>query len=196
MKIIVWIFRLIFKWNGWRLDDALMINEDANKCVMTAAPHTSNWDLIYCLAAFDMMKIPVRFTIKKEWFKFPLNLIIRPLGGIPIDRSPKDANSPRKSAVEAMADLFENRDRLCVLVTPEGTRKRVDKWKTGFYYTALKAGVPIFCGYLDYKNKEAGIGLKVVPTGDIKTDMKKILDFYATKTPKFPEKFALDKEYM
>ncbi|MCS6833133.1 MAG: 1-acyl-sn-glycerol-3-phosphate acyltransferase [Flammeovirgaceae bacterium] len=195
MKLILWFFRLIFKWNGWKLDDSLLRNEQIERCVMIAAPHTSNWDLVYCLAAFDMMKLPVRFTIKKEWFRFPFNYIIEGLGGIPIDRSPKDPNQPRKSMVEAMADIFKDKEKICVLVTPEGTRKRNDKWKTGFYYVAQKANVPIVCGYLDYKKREAGIGLKIIPTGNIKAEMKLISDFYATKTPKFPEKFALDKEY-
>lgn len=195
MKLIVWLFRLIFKWNKWKLDDSLLKNEKIDRCVMIAAPHTSNWDLVYCLAAFDMMNLPVKFTIKKEWFRFPFNYIIGALGGIPIDRSPKNPDQPRKSMVEAMAEIFTDKPKICVLVTPEGTRKRNDKWKTGFYYVAQKANVPIVCGYLDYKKREAGIGLKIVPTGDIKTEMRLISAFYATKTPKFPEKFALDKEY-
>jgi 1-acyl-sn-glycerol-3-phosphate acyltransferase len=86
-----------------------------------------------------------------------------------------------------MIDLFNERESLVVLVTPEGTRKYAEKWKTGFYYVALGANVPIVLGYLDYKEKAAGIGPKIQPTGDIDADLEAIKSFYRTKTAKFPE---------
>lgn len=163
---------------------------------MIAAPHTSNWDLVYALAAYDLMGIPMRFTLKHQLMRFPYNLIFKPIGAIGIDRRPKVVGGERKSMVEAMTDLFNGRDSLNVMVTPEGSRSKRDKWKTGFYYVALNAKVPIGLGYLDYKKKEAGVGKLVFPSGDIKKDMKEIMDFYRTVTPCNTEKFSLDKEYI
>lgn len=166
-----------------------------NKCVMIAAPHTSNWDLVYALAAYDMMGIPMRFTLKDEFMKFPLKLIFKPIGAIAIDRRPKVAGGERRSMTEAMVDLFNGRDHLNIMVTPEGTRSLNTKWKTGFYYVALNAKVPIGLGYLDYKNKVAGVGGMVYPSGDIKKDMKIIMDFYKDIEGQHPEKFSTDAEY-
>lgn len=162
---------------------------------MIAAPHTSNWDLVYALAAYDLMKIPVRFTIKKEWMRFPLNLIMRPLGAIGIDRSPKVKGEQRKSMTEAMTELFNGRENLNIMVTPEGTRSKREKWKTGFYYVALNSKVPIALGYLDYANKIAGVGKLIFPSGDIKKDMREIMDFYRNIKGKHPERFSLDLEF-
>jgi 1-acyl-sn-glycerol-3-phosphate acyltransferase len=187
--------RLFFWLAGWH------VNPDRppafERSVMLAAPHTSNWDLPFALAAFRIMQVPVRFTIKKEWLRFPFGLLIKPLGAIGIDRSPKQPGSPRRSMVEAMTELFQtNSGPLVVLVTPEGTRSLQHQWKTGFYYTALQAGVPITCGYLDYRKKEAGIGLLLQPSGDMDADLQQIMAFYSDKTGKFPAQFSLDTRYL
>lgn len=188
------IFRLIFKVQGRKLDKN--IPKEAQRCVIIAAPHTSNWDLVYARAAFDWLKIPLRFTIKKEWIRFPLNLVLVPMGALGIDRSPKKPGEPRPSMVDAMADLFNQHQSLAMMVTPEGTRKKNPHWKTGFYHVALKAKVPIVCGYLDYKTKTAGMGLVVYPTGDIKSDLKKIMLFYEKINAKYPENFSIDYSYL
>ncbi len=188
------LFRLIFKLNGWKLDTN--IPPEAQRCVLVAAPHTSNWDLVYARAAFDWLKIPLRFTIKKEWTRFPLNFITVPLGALGIDRTPKKPGEARPSMVEAMADLFNYHQNLAMMITPEGTRKKNPHWKTGFYHVALKAKVPIVCGYLDYKNKIAGMGMVLYPTGDIKADLKKIMQFYENITAKYPENFSVDYSYL
>jgi len=191
--MIKFLCRLIFKLSGWTLNNKMPAN--ISKCVMIAAPHTSNWDLVYALAAYDMMGIPMRFTLKDQLMKFPWNLVFKPIGAIAIDRRPKVEGGERKSMVEAMTDLFNGRDALNVMVTPEGSRSKREKWKTGFYYVALNANVPIGLGYLDYKKKEAGIGGMVYPSGDIKKDMKIIIDFYRHVTPCHPEKFSIDLDY-
>jgi len=191
--MIKFLCRLIFKLSGWTLNNKMPAN--ISKCVMIAAPHTSNWDLVYALAAYDMMGIPMRFTLKDQLMKFPWNLVFKPIGAIAIDRRPKVEGGERKSMVEAMTDLFNGRDALNVMVTPEGSRSKREKWKTGFYYVALNANVPIGLGYLDYKKKEAGIGGMVYPSGDIKKDMKIIIDFYRHVTPCHPEKFSVDSDY-
>lgn len=126
--------------------------------------------------------------------RFPFGLLMRPLGGIGIDRRPRTAGAGRKSFVEAMIDLFQQNEELIILITPEGTRSRQEKWKTGFYHVALGAGVPICLGYVDYKNRKAGIGKVIHPT-DFATDMRTIMDFYRNIHPRYPENFALDQEF-
>lgn len=180
--------------HGFKLDTN--IPPEAQRCVLVAAPHTSNWDLVYARAAFDWLNIPLKFTIKKEWTRFPFNLFLNPMGALPIDRTPKKPGEARPSMVDSMADLFNHHERLAMLVTPEATRKKNPHWKTGFYYVALKANVPIVCGYLDYKTKTAGMGLVLYPSGDLKADMKKIMLFYWDKTAKFPENFSIDYSYL
>ncbi len=187
------ICRIIFKLKGWKLKNEMP--PDMKQCVMIAAPHTSNWDLIITIAAFEKMKIPLKFTIKKEWMRFPFNLILEPLGAIPIDRNSKDATGRKISYTEAMIKLFKERDNLVVMVTPEGTRSKRTEWKTGFYYVAEGAKVPIALGYLDYKNKIAGVK-KVIYTGDFEKVMREINAFYKDITPHTPENFSPDLRYV
>ena len=178
---------------GWKVDQRL--KQDFRRCVMIGAPHTSNWDFPITAAAFEVMDIPLRFTIKKEWMKPPLGWIMKGLGAIPIDRTPKDTRSQPLSTVEAMVNLFDNEEELAVLVTPEGTRSRNEHWKTGFYHVARLAGVPIALSYLDWAKKEAGIGKVIWPSGDMEKDMKTIMQFYQGITPRYPEKFSIDVRY-
>lgn len=187
------IARLFLFLMGWKVEKNLP--EGVDRCVMIASPHTSNWDFPFMRAAFSVLKIPVRFTIKDSWFKFPFNLIFGPLGGIAINRTPRTPGEERPSTVEAMAALFEGRDRLVVLVTPEGTRSYRDEWKSGFYHVAKLAGVPICLGYLDYDKKIAGVGKVVHLSDNMSADMKKIMAFYNEIGPKHPEKFSVDKRY-
>jgi 1-acyl-sn-glycerol-3-phosphate acyltransferase len=192
--MIYYIAKFLFWIAGWKL--AGNIPKEVQRCVITAAPHTSNWDIYFAKLAFYLMGIPMRFTVKKEWLRFPFNIFMKPLGAIGIDRSPKQAGQERKSMVEAMADLFKQYDSIAVMVTPEGTRKRVTKWKSGFYHVAATAGVPICLGYLDYKNKVAGVGRVIYPSGSYKEDMRILMNFYKDIQGCYPEKFALDEEIM
>lgn len=193
--MVAWFFRLFMKLAGWKVDPNLP--EGAHNSVMLAAPHTSNWDFPYTIAAFNILKIDVRYTIKKEFNVFLIGWILRKLGAIWIDRSPKAKGEKRLSMVDAMANLFEERNGkpLVVLVTPEGTRSLRTKWKTGFYHVALKANVPISMGYVDFENKVAGVGKLIHPTGDIEKDMREVMAFYSTKAPKIAENFSLDVRY-
>ncbi|MFA0964199.1 1-acyl-sn-glycerol-3-phosphate acyltransferase [Roseivirga sp. BDSF3-8] len=177
--------KFLFFVSGWRLGGKFPA--DVKKAVMVAAPHTSNWDLVYARAAFYLMGIPVRFTIKKEWIKGPMGWFLKKLGAIAIDRQKFKSADKRGSSVAAMIELFDSREELVVLVTPEGTRKYAEKWKTGFYYVALGAKLPIVLGYLNYKEKVAGIGPAIQPTGDIEIDMEKIKDFYRKIPAKYPD---------
>jgi len=171
------------------------IPKEVQRCVITAAPHTSNWDLLHARAAFYLMDIPMKFTVKKEWFRFPFGWLARNLGGLGIDRSPKQPGQPRKSMTEAMTELFDQHKVLAMMVTPEGTRSLRTEWRMGFYHVAVGAGVPIALGYVDYKRKHAGVGPIIHPSGDMEADLRKITAFYKDIGPKHPEKFALDERY-
>lgn len=176
--------RLIFFVSGWRVA-APRSFYDIRRSVMVAAPHTSNWDIVYTLAVFNLLDLPVKFTIKKEWMRFPFGLILRPLGAIPIDREYR--NGKKVSTVQSMIELFEKYEDLIVLVTPEGTRQYAPEWKTGFYRVAEGAQVPIALGFLDYRQKRAGVGPVLYPTGDIEADISTMKDFYRTITARRPE---------
>ncbi len=149
--------------------------EELKKCVMIAAPHTSNWDLLYSMASFWRAGIPVRFFIKDTHTKAWYGSMIKKLGGIGVDRKKNN------NLIEYTADLLREREELVMLVPAEGTRKRVEEWKRGFYYIAKKANVPVVLGYLDYTKKEAGIGKVVYLTDDFESDMMRIENFYKDK---------------
>jgi 1-acyl-sn-glycerol-3-phosphate acyltransferase len=175
-----WLFRM----SGWKVVGGFP--PEVKKAVMVAAPHTSNWDFLWCRCAFYIMGVPLRFTIKKELMKFPFGALLTAMGAIPIDRTPKKGLGKR-SMVDAMVELFDEREQLVVLVTPEGTRKYAPKWKSGFYHVAIGAKVPIVLGYLDYEKKEAGVGPVFQTTGDMEADLESIKAFYRTKKAKYPE---------
>ena len=170
---------------GWKIQGKLP--PDIKKGVLIAAPHTSNWDYIYALGACNKLKVPIKLLIKKVWVEvFLIGSLIKGAGGIGVDRSQK------LNLVDSLADLLSTGDDIMMMIPPEGTRKLVKQWKTGFYYVALKAKVPIVLSFLDYKNKIAGIGPHFMPTGNFEKDMQILKDFYKDKSAKFPEKFCLD----
>lgn len=176
--------KIVFWLAGWSLNPNWP--KGVKKAVLIAIPHTSNWDLLYARAAFYLMDIPVKFTIKKEVMVGPMGWFLKGLGGIAIDRK-RVPGGKRQTYTEAMTQMLQNSQELVIMVTPEGTRKAVKKWKTGFYHIALGADVPIVVGYLDYKKKEAGIGPVLVPTGDVEGQIKELMAYGRTVTPKYPE---------
>lgn len=175
--------KLVFWVSGWKVVGE--IPPGKKRFVMVAAPHTSNWDLLYARSAFYLLNVNMKYTIKKELFFFPLGLFLKALGGIPINRKKK------QNMISYMASLFNESEEFVLLVTPEATRSYAKEWKKGFYYIAQEAKVPIVLGFLDYKEKQAGIGPIVDPTGNYEEDMKYILNFYRSKTGKFPENGVL-----
>ena len=178
---------------GWKLDNHWPL--DLDQCVMIAAPHTSNWDALYARLALKALGVNVRLTIKDSYMKFPFGPFVRALGGIGIDRRPKNPGEERLSMVEVMTDLFKQHPKLVMLVTPEGTRSKQEQWKTGFYHVAVKAGVPIALAYMDYAKKTTGVGKVVYPTGNYEQDMREIMQFYAQIHAKFPAQFSVDQRY-
>ena len=178
---------LMFTLKGWELKQNVS-SETIKKSIVLGAPHTSNWDLIISMGGFHKMRFPLKFFIKKEWLKiFPLNKILIAAGAVSVDRGKKS------TMVDSMAEMIRNSEEdIALMVTPEGTRKRNCKWKTGFYYTALKAQVPIVLTCLDYSKKLAVFGPAFMPSGDFKKDMEIVKDYYKDVVPKYPENFCLD----
>ena len=180
------ISRIYIKLIGWKITGSFP--EGLKKCVIVAAPHTSNLDFIIGRAGFYNFGIKkMSFLIKKELFKFPLGGIIRALGGIPVDRGGSN------NTVIAVSRMFKEKENFFLIIAPEGTRKYVENWKKGFYHIAVNAKVPIVLCYVDYGKKEGGIGPVLYPTGNFEEDLKFIEDFYRTKTAKYPEMFNLSR---
>ncbi len=148
---------------------------------MIGVPHTSNWDFPIAMAALILLRLKTNYLAKKELFRFPLGIIMRAFGGIPVDRT------KHSGLVEAMIAEFDKHEELILLVPPEGTRKYVKEWKTGFYRVATGANVPIVLAYLDYGTKTAGLKAVLYPTGSYEADLEKIKSYYKGMKGKFPE---------
>jgi len=176
------IARLVFfLGGGWKMK--YDIPKDIKKCVVVAAPHTSNWDFIYGLAGLWILGNNLKYLIKKEVFVPPLSWFLKWSGGIPVDRTQKN------NLTEELVSVLEKNDELFLLFPAEGTRSYVKKWKTGFYRVAVDTDLPLVLGYLDFEKKEGGYGAWLMPTGDMEADFKKIEEFYKDKKGKHPEKY-------
>lgn len=173
---------LILRLKGWKYLGEMP--PGVSKCVMIAAPHTSNWDLPYTLMVAFALRINIHWMGKESIFKPPFRGLMKWMGGIPVDRS--KAND----LVAASVQQLKEASSLILIVPPEGTRSKVTYWKTGFYWIAHGAGVPILLGYLDFAKKEGGIAGAFMPTGDIEKDMVEIKAFYATVTGCKPQNFG------
>lgn len=180
-SIVRWLSIFIFKVSGWRAEGDL---PDVPKFVLIAAPHTSNWDLPLMLSLGFILRAKIYWMGKDALFQKPFGFIMEWLGGIPIDRS--RSNDVVKQSIEE----FQKSDQLILAVPPSGTRKKVVHWKTGFYYIAKGAEVPIALGYIDYRRKAGGIHRLVYPTGNIESDMALITEFYSTVTGKYPQQMS------
>lgn len=180
--------RFLMKIIGWKLVGSYP--PEIKKCVILAAPHTSNWDFVIGRFAYWALDVPVKFLIKKEAFDHPLGWAIVKMGGIPVDRNKNN------NLVGSVAEIFDEYDELNVIVTPEGTRKLAMEWKRGYYYIAQMAEVPIVMGFVDYKKKEGGFGPVLYPTGDYDKDFEFIKSFYKEKTARYPENFSLSPIYL
>lgn len=180
---------------GWKVRKEQIIPE-MNRCVMIASPHTSNWDYVYMIASLDILKIPYKVTVKKEWNKPIIGSWMTSLGAVWIDRTAKKVGVKRRSMVDVMVDVFKEHENIAMIITPEGTRSKRTEWKTGFYHIAKKAGVPICLSYVDYKKKESGLLGVVYPSDNMEADMKTIMKMYQQTTPKHPEKYSVDTRYL
>ncbi len=155
---------------------------DKKKMIFIMAPHTSNWDLPYSIMMAFVMDIKPAWLGKDSMFSFPFGGFMKWLGGIPIDRS------KRNNQVEAISQMIKEEENILLALSPEGTRKRVSTWKSGFYYIAKEAGVPIICAYADYEKKELGMGPIITP-GNLEEDLATIKNFYQDKKGRYPRCF-------
>ncbi len=178
-----WLCKLYLNIIGWRIGSTL--DPAIRKCVLVGAPHTSNMDYPITLATLYAAGVRVRFLAKKSLFRFPLGILMRATGGIPVDRS------RHLNMVDTMINMFAQHNDLILLIPVEGTRSYVKEWKSGFYHTAIGAKVPIALGYLDYGRKEAGFGKLFYPTGDYQKDLAAIQDYYRQFKARYPEKSSL-----
>lgn len=169
LRGLSWAF---LKSTGWTIDGRLPDN--AHKCVMIGAPHTSNWDLPYTLMVAFVLRLRIYWMGKHQLFRAPFGGLMRWLGGVAVDR----ANSGNVVAASIEA-IRAAQGPLQLVVAPQGTRSNVRYWRTGFYHIAIGAGVPIVMAYIDYDKKRAGLGPEFVATGDVEADMLRIKAFYA-----------------
>ena len=175
--------RLIFRKMGWQV---AMTVPYRDKCIICVAPHTSNWDFIIAELYYHSIGRTAGFLMKKEWFFWPMGVLFRSMGGIPVERSRHVSLTDRVAEAAMKAERFE------LAVTPEGTRSLATKWKRGFYFIALKAGLPIQLYAIDYKNKRIVCTQELVPSGDVEADMRLIMDYYRPYEGKYPGKFAVE----
>lgn len=176
--MLQFVFSSVLRLFGWKADPGL---PEIKKYVLIGAPHTSNWDFVIAMAAALAIGLRFKWLAKHTLFKNPVGPLLKFFGGIPIDRT------TRSSVIEKVAEMFNNNEKLVIGITPEGTRSKAEYWKSGFYYIALNARVPIYFAYLDYGNKKIGIGDHFTPSGDINEDMKIIRNFYSGMKGKKPE---------
>jgi len=162
---------------GWEVEGEI---PNLPKYVMILAHHTSNWDLIFILAVLYAMGLKIYWFGKKEIFLWPLGGFFKWLGGIPVDRS------SRHNLVQQTTTIIQSQEQIIIGVSPEGTRSNIQYWKTGFYYIAHQAQIPLVFAFLDYGRKVGGLGPTMNPTGDIEEDMKTIRQFYSGITAKYP----------
>ena len=171
---------LIFKILGWKTTGSMPT--DIKKFVVAVAPHTSNWDFLVGVAARSILGIQkAQFLGKSQLFKPPFGWFFRILGGHPVERSSS------QDMVDQVVKIFNRHDKFILAMAPEGTRKKVEKLRTGFYYIAKGAHIPIIPVGFDFRLKEVVVSQPLYPSDDMDSDMEKILSFYRTITGRNPE---------
>ena len=167
---------------GWTKDITVA---HPDKYIICLAPHTSNWDFILGQLYSCAEGLRINYLMKKEWFFWPLGPIFRKTGGIPVYRDKKTSMTDNLAETAKRSEAF----RLCI--TPEGTRSRNPDWRKGFYFIALKAGLPILLYGLDFDKKLIQCTKCIMPTGDVEKDMQEIQQYFADYKGKHPENFAI-----
>jgi len=173
---------LLFKRLKWT---ANVDQPHSEKYIICLAPHTSNWDFFIGMLYNRALGMGSNFLMKKEWFFWPLGPLFKHMGGIPVERK------KHTSMTDAMAETARKAERFRLCITPEGTRSRVEEWKKGFYFIALKANVPILLYGLDYERKLIQCTKTIIPSGDIDKDMKEIKLYFKDFKAKKPENFTI-----
>ena len=166
---------IIFRLMGWKIVGA---HTYPDKCLIVSAPHTSNWDFLIGRCYAYIIGVQPKYLIKSELYFWPLSILIKWNGGIPVYRK------TAKNTVDQVVERLKAADNLILGIAPEGTRKKVVKWKTGFYFIAQKADVPIVLMCMDYAKKEIGFLDVLYPSGDLQKDMEMIQEYYKDKVGK------------
>ena len=178
MNLAKWLLGIA----GWKVSVTV---PDYPKCIICVAPHTSNWDFILGKLAYAAIGRKAGFLMKETWFFWPLGPIFRAMGGIAV---------PRKRGA-ALSDVLINRfkvsERMAIAITPEGTRSRTSRWRTGFLHIAYEADVPIVLGVIDFGHKEILLEQEFKATGDLNADMADIKNYYRDFKGKYPDKFTI-----
>jgi 1-acyl-sn-glycerol-3-phosphate acyltransferase len=164
----------LYRRRGYRFEGG---HPGVSKCVVTGAPHTSNWDFVFVLGAVEQLGLKPAFIGKHTLFKWPMTRFMRDMGGIAVDRG------KRAKFVDQVAAAFAASDELALVIAPEGSRGSEGQWKSGFYHIALSAGVPIVPAWVDQERRMGGIGEPIWPTGDYRADLLRIAEFYRSKRP-------------
>lgn len=173
------IARGILRLFGWQVERELPA---APKYVAIGYPHTSNWDFPVGILTMWALGIRGRWVGKHTLFRWPFGWVMRALGGLPLDRE------RTRDFVQQSVEAFARREELILVLAPEGTRSQTEGWRTGFYYIALGAAVPIALGYLDFGRRRAGIGAVLVPSGDLEADFERLRAFYRNRSGRRPER--------
>ena len=173
-----WVAVQILRLLGWKIEGN---RPQIKQCVLIAAPHTSNWDFPMMILFTTAFELKIQWMAKHSLFIPPLGFIMRALGGIPIIRH------RRNDMVNSMIEQFKNQDQLFLVMPTEGTRGWAEHWRSGFYYIAHGAGIPILPSYLDYSKKRGGFGPEITTSGNIEADMEVLREFYAPMHGKFPD---------
>jgi 1-acyl-sn-glycerol-3-phosphate acyltransferase len=177
--ILPHVARFLLWLGGWTVVGE---KPPVRKAVLIAAPHTSNWDGFWAIVYKVYAGLDIKWFVKDSMFWFPMNLLLRVNGAIPLDRN------RASSSVSQAIDAFDENDDLYFGLAPEGTRSKTKGWKSGFYRIAEGANVPVVLGFLDYGNKRLGLGPTVTLTGDRRTDMAVIGSYYSSISGRWPEK--------
>ena len=164
------LWKWIMKLSGWSIQGNLPT--DLNKYVIAVAPHTSNWDFLVGVMVRESLGFKGRFLGKDSLFKSPFGFFFKAIGGIPVDRSTS------RNMVSKVADIITESDEFILAIAPEGTRKEVKKWKTGFYYIAVEAGIPIVMAAMDYEERKVLFSKPFFTTGDVESDLQYIKSFF------------------
>ncbi|GAA4944510.1 1-acyl-sn-glycerol-3-phosphate acyltransferase [Algibacter agarivorans] len=178
-----WLAKLIyFKILGWQVVGNTDFSKNVvKKAVIIAVPHTSWHDFYIGILLRAVVNVKTNFVGKKELFVFPIGWFFKALGGAPINRKSKE------NKVETIAKLFEEKEEFRITLAPEGTRKKVTEWRTGFYFIAKQAKVPVIMFTLDFENKQNKISEPFYPTDDAAADFEFMHNFFKGVKGKVPE---------
>ncbi len=178
-QIFDFIYKKILGW-GY-----VVTVPDYDKSVICAAPHTSNWDFVIGKLFYSAIGRKTHFLMKSDWFFFPLGLVFKWMGGIPVNRN------KRNSLVERMVERINAAARMTLAITPEGTRSPNSDWKRGFYYIAHQARIPIVLIGIDYEKKMIYAERSFVPTGNVESDINEIKNYFVKYKGRRPERYAV-----